>query len=78
MVLSRIGSEQASTRQWSLSTDSQATFYPDNPITFIKRLLEVDRFVAQVTPYGEDPVTAVFALGGLVNAIKPLRETCGW
>jgi len=77
-VTARVGDTKAKTRTWGLSTDSKATFYPGGDITFIKELLETDRLVAQVTPYGESPVTAVFDLGGLPNAIKPLRETCGW
>ena len=77
-VTTRVGSGTAETGKWNLSTDSQATFYPDSHITFIKQLLETDRFVAQVTPYNESPVTAVFDLTGITEVIKPLRETCGW
>ena len=77
-VLTRVGDEQALEREWNLSTDGQATFFPDNDIVFIKQLLEVDRLVAQVTPFLESPVTLVLDLTGLNNAIKPLREACGW
>lgn len=78
IVLTRIGKEKAETRNWSLSTDSQATFFPRNEVDFINKLLVVDSFVAQVTPYGESPVTAIFDIKGLSNAIKPLREVCNW
>lgn len=77
-VLTRIGSEDAVTKNWSLSTDKQATFYPRGIITFIKEMMGANKLVAQVTPYNESPVTAVFDTTGLENAIKPLRETCGW
>lgn len=77
-VLTRIGQEKAETRRWSLSTNSQATFFPINEIDYLKKLLVVDSFVAQVTPYNENPITAVFDIRGLDNAIKPLRETCRW
>lgn len=76
-VLTRIGSKNAETSRWSLSTDSQATFRR-NPIDFLKDLLEADRLVAQVTPYNGSPVTAIFDTSGLQNAIVPLRQTCGW
>ena len=76
-VLTRIGSKNAETSRWSLSTDSQATFRR-NPIDFLKDLLDADRLVAQVTPYNESPVTAIFDTSGLQNAIVPLRQTCGW
>lgn len=77
-VLTRVGTAPASTMTWSLSTDSQATFYPRSPITFIKSFMGADRLVAQVTPYNESPVTAIFDLKGLTGAIAPLRKTCNW
>jgi len=76
-VLSRVGEAKAVTRRWSISTDHKATFHP-RPITFLKSMMEADKLVAQVTPYNESPVTAVFNTSGLKNAIKPLRETCNW
>jgi type VI secretion system protein VasI len=77
-VTYRIGTGDARTSRWSLSTDSQASFFPSNDISFIKQLMEADRFVAQVTPYSEDPETAVFDIRGLSQAVVPLRETCNW
>ena len=77
-VLSRVGSNDTKSRRWSLSTDSRATFYPRNSITFLKSLFEVDTFVAQVTPYNESPITAVWDISGLSSAIEPLRSTCNW
>ena len=74
----RVGDEDAKVAKWSLSTDKEATFYPYDEISFIKQLLTTDRFVAQVTPYNESPITAVFDLTGLANAIHPLQEACGW
>lgn len=67
----RVGGDDAITRKWSLSTNSEATFYPDSDITFIQQLLDADRLVAQVTPYAENPVTAIFDLTGLTNAMPP-------
>ncbi len=74
----RIGSSEALTKSWFLSTDSQASFYPDNTIVLVKQMMKSDHFVAQVTPFEADPITAVFDTAGLSNAIKPLRETCHW
>ena len=77
-VLTRIGNEDAKTQLWGLSTDSQATFYPGNDTQFIKMLLNADRLVAQVTPYSESPVTAIFDIVGLTSAVLPLRDECNW
>ena len=76
-VLSRVGDTKAQTRRWSMSTDSKATFHPQ-PIAFLKSMMEANTLVAQVTPYNESPVTAIFDTTGLADAIKPLRETCNW
>ncbi|MGF1736523.1 type VI secretion system-associated protein TagO [Photobacterium satsumensis] len=76
-VLTRVGSDKAETENWSLSTDSKASF-KRKPIPMIKQMLGQSKFVAQITPYNESPVTAIFDINGIDSAIKPLRETCGW
>ena len=76
-VLTRVGNNKAVTQRWSVSTDKKATFHR-KPIPFLKEILISPKLVAQVTPYNESPVTAVFNTAGLDNAIKPLRETCSW
>lgn len=76
-VLHRIGNKEAKVTNWTLSTDSKATFKP-NSIPFIKEMLMADKLVLQVTPYNESPVTAIFDTSGLDQAIKTLRETCRW
>jgi type VI secretion system protein VasI len=75
-VLTRVGDQPAETRRWSLSTDKRATFYPGDDGKLMLELEGVDRFVAQVTPYSESPVTAVFDVRGLSKAIEPLASTC--
>ncbi|MCX2499494.1 type VI secretion system-associated protein TagO [Plesiomonas shigelloides] len=76
-VLTRIGDNKAVTQRWALSTDKKATFSP-KAVSFLKEMLKSQKLIAQVTPYNESPVTAIFNTTGLENAIKPLRETCGW
>jgi len=76
-VLTRIGDNKARTIEWGMSTDSKATFHP-NGISFLKQILQSNKLVAQITPYNESPVTAIFDTSGLENAIKPLREICNW
>jgi type VI secretion system protein VasI len=77
-VLTRIGSKKARTFQWSLSTNHQATFYPHDPRSFITQLIKVDKLVAQVTPYNESPITAIFDLTGMDRAMQPVRDACSW
>ena len=85
-VTMRIDSGRVLTYPWNISTDYKATLYPDfllTPITsylidLIELLLEADRFVAEVTPYGESPVTATWELVGIEYAVQPVRQACGW
>ena len=77
-VTTRIGSGDAETKSWGLSTDNEATFYPNNDVRFIKELLGNDRLVAQTTPFNESPITAIFNISGLNEAITPLRDECEW
>jgi len=77
-VLTRMGTEKASTQTWSLSTNSQAIFYPKDDIEFIRKLINVDKFVAQVTPYNENPITVTFDVLGLKKAVEQFNDILHW
>ena len=78
-VTYRFGTGEAVTdRYWLISNDYEATFRTQNTIRFIQKLMTIDRFVAQVTPYSENPVTAVFDVRGLKKAIEPYNYTLHW
>lgn len=77
-VTSRVGQEKATTNEWSISTDSKATFYPGNAVGVLKRIIESESFVASVTPYNESPVTAVFDAKGASEALADIRKNCSW
>jgi type VI secretion system protein VasI len=77
----RIGDNEARSVTWSGSTNNQSSFWPGSnlgSIGFVNEMLKVDRFTAQVTPYSENPITAVFELVGMDAATQRLREVCGW
>lgn len=76
-VLTRVGTNKAITQSWSMSTDKNTTYH-NEPIPFIKEILDSPKLVTQVTLYNESSITAVFNTSGLGNIIKPLRDSCGW
>nr|WP_249934131.1 type VI secretion system-associated protein TagO [Campylobacter sp. RM16190] len=76
-VIDRIDSKKAETSYWDISTDSKASF-KRTPVSYIKKMLNSKKYIAQVTPYRENPITAVFETEGLGKVIKELRETCHW
>ncbi len=77
-VLVRIGDTEAVTERWGSSTDKTVTFYRADAIEFAKSLESSKKFVAQVTPYMESPITAVFELNGIDKVVKSIREICEW
>lgn len=69
--------ETLTTAEWGLSTDSKAIFYPSNHRAFIFEMLRSKKMVIRVNPPGSNPVTSVFELTGLDEAIKPMKPALG-
>lgn len=74
VVTLRLGQSAAKQEKWSLSTDGKAIFCPTDDRAFVDQLLQNDRLVIRITPFGESPVTATFDLTGLSEAIQPMRQ----
>ncbi len=77
-VETRLETESMQVRDWPLSSDQTATFYPGSPISFIKRMIGSSDLYARTTPYAENPRLVMFDVSGLDEAIGPIREECGW
>lgn len=74
VVTFRLGQSAAKQEKWSLSTDGKAIFCPTDDRAFVDQLLQNDRLVIRLTPFGESPVTVTFDLTGLSEAIQPMRK----
>jgi len=77
-VLTRMDKDKAVTKTWSISTDTKAIFVRGSDIRFAKELMQHEKLLVQLTPYNDNPVTFEFGIGGLSEAIKPLRKACHW
>ncbi|HUH59624.1 MAG TPA: type VI secretion system-associated protein TagO [Candidimonas sp.] len=77
-VTHRVGKEKPKTASWHLSADNKATFFPTSPVALLKSMTETNSFVANVTPYNENPVTAVFDTTGAAEALADIRNDCKW
>ncbi|MDD3818355.1 MAG: type VI secretion system-associated protein TagO [Bacteroidales bacterium] len=85
-VVYRLGDQKASSSTWAISTNGRSTFYGSygssysskKTINFINKLLEVDTLAAQVESYGESPVTAVFDVRGLKDAVLQYNDILKW
>ncbi|MDD1780856.1 type VI secretion protein [Enterovibrio sp. ZSDZ35] len=76
-VLTRVGNEKAVGANWQLSGDKRTTFH-SQPTSFLKTISTSNRLVAQITPYNENAITAIFDTTGLDNAVMPIRKLCQW
>ena len=77
VVTYRVGKEVPETKEWSLSSDSQASFYTGDTVDVISRMLKADQVVARCTPYNESPITAVFDIRGLRKELEKYKDDFG-
>lgn len=77
-ITTRIGKNKATTKNWDISTDSKASFYRGKTITLLRTMAKNEKAIFQVTPYNESPITAIFDIKGLNNALIPLAKECNW
>jgi len=76
-VTHRVDKDKAVTSYWDVSTNHKSAFLR-SPVATLKRMASSESFIANVTPYGESPVTAVFDTKGAEAALQDIREGCGW
>ncbi len=62
-------------RSCGVSTDHEATFMPDKEIKdLIRGLSDAEVFSVRVNPFGGNPITATFQVGGFASAVEPVLE----
>ncbi|MBO0767031.1 MAG: hypothetical protein J2P50_20910, partial [Hyphomicrobiaceae bacterium] len=76
-VTFRIGDAKPVTQVWNASGSYRAAFAPQ-PQQLLRQLFASNRFVAQLTPYNEQPLPAVFDTAGLKTLLERHSQTCGW
>ena len=77
-VRHRIGDEPVQTSLWTPSTNRSATFFHGGELsTIIKKLYDVDEFVAEVKTTDDETLVAVFEPAGLYWTVKPVLDACG-
>ena len=76
-VTERIDKEKAVKSSWTVSTSYEAIFN-NRPIKFIKNLLNKEKLLVQLVPYGEGAKMTEFNIQDLENIIAPMQELCHW
>jgi hypothetical protein len=75
----RIDSDQPTTALWGNSTDDKASFCPWNKVVdLVQRIGEGTKLVARCTPYGANPITAIFDIHGFKSISMPYNDVLGW
>lgn len=79
-VTLRLDDGKPFTRNMEDSTDSSALGLWDggSSIPLLKQMIGKERMIARFTPFGANPVEPSFTIAGFDEAVKPLREACGW
>jgi hypothetical protein len=71
----RFGKKSVKQQTWNISTDGKAIFSPNNYTDdLLQTLMNEDKFIIRVTPYGENSVTAVFDITG--DELNVINEVC--
>lgn len=76
-VTLRFDKEKATKYHTSKSTDGEALFFGQS-IGLIKKMLGHTTLLFEFVPFNSSPVITTFDLRGLLEAVKPLRDTCKW
>ena len=76
-VLSRFDQYPARNSDWGLSTDRKAIFAPHSAFWALK-IERSQKLFMRLTPSGASPIDATFNLTGSAEAMRPLRESCGF
>lgn len=79
-VMMRTDDDKAVTRSFEASTDNSALglWTGGRAIPVLESMFGKERLVVRLTPFSMSPIEATFDIAGLEEAIKPLREECGW
>ena len=77
-VTYRVGKSEAQNDAWSISSDTKGAFFKGDVDSIIQQMAEADQFVIQVTPYSENPITAIFDFRGLKPLLIKYKDDFGY
>jgi len=79
LVMSQIGTNAVHESRWASTTDDEGTaLQGDRARSFIESMYGETRFAVRTTPFNEAPMTAVFAIEGIEEALVGVRSVCDW
>ena len=76
-VLSRFDRHPAQKNRWGLSTNSKVILAPHSAFWALK-IERAQKLFVRLTPSEESTISAIFDLTSTAEAMRPLRESCGF
>ena len=75
-----IDSDEAKVARMTAGADDRSLGFwsGETAIPLIRDLLGASTLTVRMTPYSDEPISAAFDVRGITEAIKPIREECGW
>jgi type VI secretion system protein VasI len=77
-VTLRLDSDEPQRTFWDPDRNSTRALYRSDGAALARALATRRRLVARVNPPRRDPITAIFDLTGMSDALVPIGEACGW
>lgn len=77
-VTIRLDSDEPQRTFWDPDRNGTHARYRSDSAALARALATRRRLVARVSPPRRDPITAVFDLTGMSDALVPVGEACGW
>lgn len=77
-IMLRLDSDEPQETFWEMARNRTTAHYRSDGAPLVRAITPRRRMVARVAPSGREPVTAIFDLTGMPEAMAPVREACGW
>ena len=77
-VTFRIDDNEPETKGWYISSSRESSFFPNNPMTTIKSLLDAKQVIIRCTPQNETPRTAIFDITGFKEIVTKFNDELKW
>ena len=75
-IVLRLDGDEPQDTFWDMARNRTTARYRSDGAPLARAIAPRRRMVARVTPSGREPVTAIFDLTGMAEAIQPVQEAC--
>ena len=77
-IVIRLDADEPQDTFWEMARNRTTARYRSDGAPLARAIAPHRRMVARVLPSGREPVTAIFDLTGMPEAMAPVRDACGW